>query len=142
MPWPWKALTGIIALIDCQHHGLLAPEQHIRNFVIRCGGAGFDVTDHYDHVCGINGDLRLTPHKLQHMAVGLRLDAAGIHQLKVPSVPVALSIEPIPGDTGGILYNGGPTTGQLIKQHGLAHIGSAHDSNQWLCQMRHLLLII
>ena len=107
--------------------------------MIRRSGTGLDIADHHDHVRRFNGDLRLPPHKFQHMAVGFRFDAAGIHQLKVPSVPVALSIEPVTGHAGGILYNGSPATGQLIKQHGLSHIGSAHDSNQWLSQMRHLL---
>ena len=59
-----------------------------------------------------------------------RLDAAGIDQIEGPAIPVAQAVDPVPRDAGGVLYNRGPAAGQLIEQHGFAHIRAADDRAQ------------
>ena len=74
-----------------------------------------------------NGDLRLLPHEGQDLVVGARLDAAGVHQVEDPVAPLAGGVDPVPGHAGGVLHDGQPLAAQLIEQHGLAHVGAAHD---------------
>ena len=58
-----------------------------------------------------------------------RLNAAGIYNIKGAVSPLALGVQPIPGDAGGVLHNGQALAAQLIEQHGLAHVGAAHNGN-------------
>ena len=41
------------------------------------------------------------------------------------AVPLAIAVDPIAGDAGGVLHNGYAAAGEFIKEHGLAHIGAA-----------------
>ena len=59
------------------------------------------------------------------MVIGARLDAAGVHNVEDPVAPLARGVQPVPGDAGGVLHDGQPLAAQLVKQHGLAHIGPA-----------------
>ena len=83
--------------------------------------------------------LRLTAHEFEHIAVGAGLDAAGVHQAEGSAAPLTVAVDPVPGDTGGVFDDGGALTGQLIKQHGFSHIGSANDGNQGFCHVYHFL---
>ena len=53
-----------------------------------------------------------------------------IHQTELAAAPLALAVNTVAGDTGGVLHDGQALTDQLIKQHGLTHIGASDDSNQ------------
>ena len=45
------------------------------------------------------------------------------------AAPFTITINTVTGDTGGIFHDGGAVTGQLIKEHGLAHIGAAYNGH-------------
>ena len=121
-----------VTLVDCQADRLLAPQEHVCHIHIRRRHAGLYVCHHNDDIRCLNSDLRLTAHEFQHFAVGVRLDAAGIDNLKLPPVPIAVAVDTVAGHAGRVLHNGGTSAGQLIKEHGFSHIGSADDGNQRL----------
>ena len=122
--------TYAVHLVHRQHHGLVGPQEHTGYLLIGGGHAGLDVAHENDHIGVVDGDLRLTAHESQNLAVGTRLDTAGIHDVKGTARPLALGIDPVTGDAGGVLHNGKTLSTQLVEEHGLAHIGSAHDCNQ------------
>ena len=129
-----------VALVDGQSHGLAGLAQHGGHVLIGGGDAAAHVRHHNDGVRQLDADLRLAAHKFQHIAVGARFNAAGIHQGEGSAAPLAgavdpvrLPIDPVPGDAGGVLHDGGALTGELIKQHGFANVGAAYNGHQWLC---------
>ena len=119
--------AGLVGLVHRQHHRLAGAQEHIGHLLVGGGHAGLDVAHKDDHGGGGNGDLRLLPHKGQDLVVGARLDAAGVHNVEHPVAPLALGIQPVPGDAGGVLHNGQPLAAQLVEQHGLAHVGPSHN---------------
>ena len=121
-----------VAFVDGHDHRLAAALEQIGNVQIRRGHADLDVCDHNDDLCGLNGDLGLPPHEFEHLGLLRRLDAAGVDQLKGFSVPLAFAVDTVAGDARRILHDGGAVTGQLVEQHGLAHVGPAHDGNVML----------
>ena len=128
----WVGDPHLVHLVDRQHHRLLRAQQHVGHLLVGGGEAGLDVADKEDHRGVLDGDLRLLAHKGQNLAVGGGLDAAGVHQVELPVSPLRLGVQPVAGDAGGILHDGQPLAHQFIKQHGLAHVGPAHDCNQRL----------
>ncbi|MPM76514.1 hypothetical protein SDC9_123512 [bioreactor metagenome] len=77
----------------------------------------------------VDGKLRLLAHKGENLVVRPGLDSACVNQCKGAAVPVRLTVHPVPGDPGRVLHDGEPTADELIEQHGLAHIGPAHNGN-------------
>ena len=128
-----------VALVDGQGHGLAGFAQHGGHILIRRGDAAADIGDHDDGIRQLNADLGLTAHEFQHIVVGAGLNTAGIHQGEGAAAPFAVAVDPVPGDAGGVLHNGGTAARQLVKQHGLAHIGPPHNGNQRLCHGQHIL---
>ena len=121
--------AGLVGLVHRQHHRLAGAQEHIGHLLVGGGHAGLDVAHKDDHGGGGNGDLRLLPHKGQDLVVGARLDAAGVHDVEHPVAPLTGGVDAVPGDAGGVLHDGQPPAAQLIEEHGLAHIGPAHDGN-------------
>ena len=128
-----------VALVDGQSHGLAGFAQHGGHILIRRGDAAADIGNHDDGVRQLNADLGLTAHEFQHIVVGAGLNTAGIHQGEGAAAPFAVAVDPVPGDAGGVLHNGGTAARQLVKQHGLAHIGPPHNGNQGFCHEQHIL---
>ena len=128
-----------VTLVDGQGHGLAGFAQHGGHVLVRRGNAAADIRDHDDGIGQLNADLRLTAHELQHIVVGAGLDTAGIHQGEGAAAPFAVPIDPVPGHAGGVLHNGGPLTGELIKEHRLSHIGAAYNGNQGFRHEQHVL---
>ena len=118
---------GLVGLVHRQHHRLAGAQEHVGHLLIGGGHARFDVAHKDDDGGRLDGDLRLLPHKGQDLVVGARLDTAGVHNVKHPVAPLALGIQPVPGDAGGVLHNGQPLAAQLVEQHGLAHVGPSHN---------------
>ena len=108
-------LSHAVAFVDGQNHRLFGALQHGAHGTVGGGEAHGHIGDHNDDIRRLNGDLRLTAHKLQHLAVGARLDAAGIHQRKGPAVPLAVAVKTVPGDAGRVLHDGCPAAGQFIE---------------------------
>ena len=122
-------VSHLVHLVHCQHHGFARLEEHLGHLMIGSSQAGLDIA-HKDNDIGVlNGDLRLGPHEGQDLTIGTRLNAAGIHDIEGAVAPLTLGVQPVPGDTGSILYNGQPLAAELIEQHGFAHVGPAHDRN-------------
>ena len=119
-----------VGLVHRQHHGLAGTKQHVGHILVRGGDAGADIRDQNDHGGGVDGDLGLLPHEEQNLAVGAGLNAAGVHHVKFSAAPLALGIEPVAGDAGGVLNDGEPLSHQAVEKHGLSHIGAAYDSNK------------
>ena len=122
--------AGGVGLVHRQHHGLLGAQQHVGHVLIRRGDAGAQVGHKDDDRGLVDGDLRLLPHEEQDLAVGGGLDAAGVHHIEFAPAPLALGIEPISGDAGGVLHNGEALPHQAVKEHGFAHVGSSNDGYQ------------
>ena len=111
--------------------------QHGCHILIRSGNTGVDIHYHNDTVCQFNANLRLTPHEFQHIILSIGLNTAGIHQREGSSAPLAVAVDPVTGHAGGILNDGDSPAGELIKQHGLAHIGTTNNGHQRLCHGNH-----
>ena len=123
-------LTGGVHLIDRQHDRLAAAQQHIGDLLVGSRQAGLHIRQENDDVRVANGDLRLLAHERQNLVVRARFDTAGIHQRKFAAAPLALAVDAVARDARRIFNDGEPLADELIKEHGLAHIGSAHDRNQ------------
>ena len=119
-------LAHLVALIDGQDDGLVAPAEHMGHILVRGGQARADVHHHDDAVGGVDGDLGLLPHMGQDSLGGLGLDAAGVNQQERMAAPLAFSEDPVPGDARGVLHNGQTLAAQFIEQGGFAHVGPAH----------------
>ncbi len=119
----------LVRLVHRQHHRLPGPEEHVGHLLVGCGHAGLDVTDKDHHRGGLDRDLGLLPHEGEDLVVRPRLDPAGVHDVEHPVPPLALGVQPVPGDAGGVLHDGETLAAQLIEQHGLAHIGAPHDGD-------------
>ena len=124
--------SGGVHLVDSQDDGLAAAQQHGRHLLIGGGKAGLDIRQEDDDVGVVNGDLGLIPHKGQDLIIRAGLDAAGVDEGERPAVPVRLPVDAVPGDAGGILHDGKALADELVEEHGLAHIGAAHDGHDGL----------
>ncbi len=126
-----RRLSRSVQFVDAQNHRFFGALEQRRHVLIRRGDAGTHVDDKDNHIGGVDGDHGLSPHKFQNLVVGLGLDAPGIDELKDPTSPFPFGINPVPRDAGGILHNGLFPANQPVKEHGFAHIGPAHDCNNW-----------
>ena len=125
--------AGLVALVDRQHDRLLRPLEHRGDLRVRRRQSDGHVHDHDDHVGRLNGDLRLTAHKLEHVVVGARLNAAGIDQQEAPAAPLAVAVDAVAGHAGRILDDGHAASGQFVEKHRLADIRPADDGYNGLC---------
>ena len=119
-----------VHLVHRQHDGLAAALEHTGYLLIGGGEAGLDVGDEDDDIRVVDGDLRLLAHEGQDLTVGVGLDAAGVHQTEFASHPLALAVDTVTGDAGGVLHDGQPPADDLVEQHGLAHVGASHNCDQ------------
>ena len=126
-------VPGGVHLVHRQNHRLPGALEHPGHLLVSGGHAGADVAYKNDHRGGVNSDLRLLTHKGQNLVVGPRLDAAGVHQVEGAAPPLGLGVQPVAGDARRVLHDGQAFAGQLIEQHGLAHVGAAHNGHQGLC---------
>ena len=121
--------TGGVHFVHCQHDGLAAAQQHVGHLLVRGGEARADIRQKDDDSGVLDGDLGLIPHEGQDLVVGPGLDTAGVDKGEGPAVPVRLPIDAVPGDARGVLHNGEALSNEFVEQHGLAHIGPAHDGD-------------
>ena len=121
--------AALVHLVDSQDHRLAAPLEHGGHLLIGSGHAGLDVAEEHDDRGVVNGDLGLRTHEGQDLIVRPGLDAAGVDEGELPALPVALPVDPVAGHAGSVLHNGQAPADDLIEQHGLAHIGAAHDGD-------------
>ena len=132
--------AGGVHLVHCQNDGLFGPLEHSGHLLVGGGHTGLDVRYQDNDRGVVDGDLGLLAHEGQDLVVGVGLDAAGVHQGELAAVPVGFTVNAVPGDAGGVLHNGKTPPDDLVEQHGLAHVGPAHDSNQGLGHRGYLLL--
>ena len=125
-----------ITFVDSQSDRLAGFAQHGGDVLIGSGHAGAHIRDHDNGVRQFNADLCLAAHEFEHFTAGTGLNAAGVHQIKFPVAPLALAVDPVPGDTGCILHDGGALTGELIKEHGLSDVGPPNNGYEGFCHGR------
>ncbi len=125
-----------VAFVDREHHRLARTAQHRRDILVRRCHAGVQVGDEHDDIGRLNGNFRLHAHKFQNFIVRSRLDTAGIHDLKGPSAPFGIGIQPVPRDARRILYNGKALARQPVEQLGFADIRSSDNRHN---RLRHKL---
>ena len=133
--------AGLVALVDSQHHGLFRLFEHGGDLGVRRSQADRDVHDHDDDVRRLNGDLRLTAHEAQHVVVGARLNAAGVHQQKIAAVPLAVAVDAVARHAGSVLHDRHAAAGELVKEHRLADVRPADDGYDGLCHNGSSLLL-
>ena len=122
----------LIGLIHRQHHRFPGTEKHVGHFLVGGGEAGLNVAEEHNDRGVLDGDLSLSAHKSENLAVRPRLNTAGIHNIKSVPAPLRLSVKSVPGDPRGVLHNGQALSHQLIKEHGFAHVGPAYNGNKRL----------
>ena len=128
-------LFKAVHLIDRQHHRLSGLSQHVRHLGIGIHQALTHVHDENDHIGRIDGDLGLLPHLGQDDVAGIRLDPAGVDQRKGVAQPGAVCVDPVPGHSRGIFYNGNGTAGQHVEQRGFSHVGAANNGYDWFAHI-------
>ena len=126
-----RNLADAVALVDAQHHRLVALLQHGGNLLVGRGDAGLDVYHQDDDLRALDGHLGLTAHLREDDVVRIRLDAAGIDQHDLVAAPLAGRIDAVAGDAGSVLHNREPLADQFIKQGGFADIRPAHHCDDW-----------
>ncbi len=122
--------AGGVGLVHSQHHGLFRAQQHVCHVLIRRRDARADIRHEDDDVRRVYRYLRLFAHEKQNLAVGRRLYAAGIDNVELTPAPLALGIQPVARDAGGILHYAEPFAHELVEKHGLAHVGPADYGNK------------
>ena len=80
-------------------------------------------------------ELRLLAHEQQYLAVGHRLDAAGIDYIKFSAAPLALGVEPVARDAGRVLNYREALSDKAVEEHGLADVRPAHYCNKRSCHI-------
>lgn len=118
---------GLVHFVHRQHHRLARLQKHVRHLLVGGGEPGLNVAQKDDDRGVLDGDLRLGAHEKQNFVVGAGLDAPRVHQVKPPPQPLAGGIEPVTSHAGGVLHDGEALPGELVEQHGLAHIRTAHN---------------
>ena len=126
-----RNLADAVALVDAQHHRLVALLQHGGNLLVGRGDAGLDVYHQDDDLRALDGHLGLASHLREDDVVRIRLDAAGIDQHDLVAAPLAGRIDAVAGDAGSVLHNREPLADQFIKQGGFADIRPAHHCDDW-----------
>ena len=73
--------------------------------------------------------LCLEFHLGENDVVGLRLNTAGVNEGQLSAAPLALAVDAVTGDAGGVLHNGAALADELVEKRAFAHIGAAHDGH-------------
>ena len=107
--------------------------QHGGHILVRGGETLPAVHQEDDHIRHIDGKLGLPPHLGADDILLDRLDAPGIHQGKGMLQPSRLPVDAVPGNAGGILYDGDAFSDDPVKKGGFSNIGTAHHCHQRLC---------
>ena len=120
----------------------MAAPEHVCHFIVRIHQSLADIYHENNHIGSIDGDLRLIPHLGKDHIPGIRLNASGINQGKIPVQPAGLGIDPVPGHPGSVFDNGNIGAGQLIEQSGFAHIRPADNRHNRLAHRSVCLLFL
>ena len=131
-----------VHLIDHKDYRLAGTPQHVSYLGIRIHQPVLHIYKEHDHIRRLYGDLRLSPHLGQDDISAVRLDSSGINQGKCLVKPGDIRIDPVPGDTRGILDNGYALSRQSIEQGGFPHIRPAHHRHdRFSVFFRHSVLL-
>ena len=95
----------VIYLVDNEYNRLAASSQHVCHFCIRIYKSLTDVCDKDDHICGVNGNLRLVSHLRKNDVFGFRLNTTGIYQCEFVIQPLYVGIDAVTGYTRCVFYN-------------------------------------
>ena len=100
-----QKLLIIVCFIHCQDHRLLRPSQHVRHLEVRIHQSLPHIYKKNDHVCSLNGNLRLLSHPGKDDISRIRLDPTGVDQRKIIIQPGNVRIDPVPCHSRCIFYD-------------------------------------
>src|SRR5208283_359015 len=95
------------------------------------GELGASVDHHNDGRGLVERDAGLAIDLRRNQILFFRQNAARVHDAKLASSPLRVSVEPVASDPGFVADNGTPRAHDAIKEAGLAHVGASHDGNCW-----------
>ncbi len=90
--------------------------EHISDTCIGIYEALTDIRHEDDHICGINGDLRLVTHLGQNDIAAVRLDTAGIDQGKFVVQPLYVRINTVTCYARCVLYDRNIVSGKTLNR--------------------------
>ena len=120
----------IVDLVDHQNDRLVAAAQHGRHVLIIRRQPRASVGEEEDDVARLDGDLRLTAHLFEQDVVRARLDAAGVDQREFVVQPLAVRVDAVAGDAGGVLHDGDAPSGDLVEEGGFADVRPADHGDK------------
>ena len=129
----------LIRLVDGKNDGLSAFFEHHGDVAVVCKQSRTNIAHKDDGVRHLNGDLCLVAHLRENDIVGLGLDAARVDDGEAAPSPLAIAVNAVARDTGGVLYDTSALADQFIKQCTFADVGASNDGNHRLCHINFLL---
>ena len=130
-----KSLLVRLGLRLVYHHDdrLRRTPQHVRNLFV-CGHQPvLCVHKEQNHVCRVNGKLRLVFHVAQDDILSPGLDAARVNQGEFIVEPFRILKDAVPGHAGRVLHNGDSLLANSVEKCGFPHIGPSYNGHQRLC---------
>ena len=121
----------IIYLIYHQNHRFLGLSKHVSYLIVRIYKTSLNISYKYNYICRIYGNLSLLTHICKHHVTCIRLDTTCIYHSKGFVKPLCISVYPIPGYTGCILYYGYVAACKFIKKCRLPYIRSSYYRYYW-----------
>ena len=115
-----------VHFINREHDRLLAAEEHIRHLLIGGGHSGIDIADEDYDGRRLDRGEGLIPHKGQYLAVGLRLDTAGIDDVEGPARPFALRVKAVSRHARRVLDYAYSLSCKLIEKAAFADVRPAY----------------
>ena len=96
--------------------------------------ARLGVDDEDDDVGLVDGHDGLLANLGREGVVRLaRLDATGVDEREVDTVPVGVVQRAVACDAHGLVHDGLGALGNTVNKGGLAHVGATHHGYDWLC---------
>ena len=132
--------AGGVHLVHGEHDRLFRPLQHVRDLLIGGGHAGLDVDDEDDDRRVVDGDLRLLAHERRESGLSVLGSMPPVStRVKVRPFQSALAVDAVARHAGRVLHDGKAAADELVKEHGLAHVGAAHDGDDGFRHKKSLL---
>ena len=124
-------VAGVVELVDRQEDGGLGALEHAGDALVFLGHAGAAVNEEDDGVGLVAGGESLRGDGLLEAVCVADGDAAGVDEHEVGAVPVGLVVGAVAGDAAHLVHDGVCSLADAVDESGLAHVGAAHDGNDW-----------
>ena len=118
----------VVELVDEQERGLLELAHHARHALVLLGDAHRAVDDEQDDGGLLGRRERLVADGGGEHVVALHgLDAAGVDERELATVPVGHVVAAVAGDAAALVHDGVGGLGDTIDERRLAHVRAADD---------------